>query len=399
MFKEETLFILGAGASCPYGYPLGKDLIQDIIHNIKHDEIYIPMSETHIREHMANVSSHIAINFTFSDLQAMLESTPIETFDQSGSEALRTLTSFKGTNYATVQIGRIEEFHQLQIALTDFDPVSIDAFLSHHDKYALAGKIMIIYTLLKCENKRYFTMRKKAKSGDKDEPEPDNWYSYLINDILSGCNSPEDICENKLNIITFNYDVSLDYCLQNKLSNVGLLKNDRKAQEYIRTLTSSKIKHVYGKIYDDDPVENYGKFIPKSSSVTEIKAEIANNARRFLKAIQEKELIKLISPERKSEELYKKLITDAKMIYIIGFGFDRDNLNMLGFSDNEIEWGGLFKEKGDRKLKYMDYDGRMKGLSDQIQFLKEKYKAKITKSTSKLITNAYQNDFKISLFL
>ena len=242
-------------------------------------------------------------------------------------------------------------------------------------------------------------MRKKAKSGDKDEPEPDNWYSYLINDILSGCNSPEDICENKLNIITFNYDVSLDYCLQNKLSNVGLLKNDRKAQEYIRTLTSSKIKHVYGKIYDDDPVENYGKFIPKSSSVTEIKAEIANNARRFLKAIQEKELIKLISPERKSEELYKKLITDAKMIYIIGFGFDRDNLNMLGFSDNEIEWGGLFKEKGDRKLKYMDYDGRMKGLSDQIQFLKEKYKAKITKSTSKLITNAYQNDFKISLFL
>jgi hypothetical protein len=34
MFKEETLFILGAGASYPYGYPLGKALVIDIVNNI-----------------------------------------------------------------------------------------------------------------------------------------------------------------------------------------------------------------------------------------------------------------------------------------------------------------------------------------------------------------------------
>jgi rRNA processing protein Krr1/Pno1 len=399
MFKEETLFILGAGASFPYGYPLGKKLIEDIIHNIKHDEIYIPMSEAHLIEHISNASSHIAINFKLSELLEILESTQIDTFDQVGTPTLNTLTTFKGKNYAKIQIRRIEEFHELQNALTEFDPVSIDAFLSHHDKYSLAGKIMIIYALLKCENKRYFSMRKKNEKDTTNEPEPDNWYSYLINDILSGCNLPEDICKNKINIITFNYDVSLDYCLQEKLSNVGLLKKNPKAQEYIRTLTSSKIKHVYGKIYNDDPTETYSKFYPKSNSVTEIKAEILNNSRRFLKAINEKKLIKLISPERKTEDPYKKLILEAKMIYIIGFGFDRDNLNILGLSDKESEWGELFNANGDRKLSYMDYDDKMKALSEQINFLKAKYGSRITKSTSKHITNAYQNDFKISIYL
>ncbi len=42
MFKKETVFILGAGASKPYGYPLGSDLIKEIIANIDNDCIYIP---------------------------------------------------------------------------------------------------------------------------------------------------------------------------------------------------------------------------------------------------------------------------------------------------------------------------------------------------------------------
>ena len=33
MIKEETVFILGAGASCPYGYPDGKELREQICSN------------------------------------------------------------------------------------------------------------------------------------------------------------------------------------------------------------------------------------------------------------------------------------------------------------------------------------------------------------------------------
>jgi len=399
MFKEETLFILGAGASYPYGYPLGKELIQDIIHNIKHDEIYVPMSESHLRQHTANASSHLMINFRLVELLDDLTSIPIDSFNNTGTPALNTLTVFNSKSYAQIPIKRIEEFHDLQEALTDFDPVSIDAFLSHHDRYALAGKIMIIYTLLKCEKKRYFSRLKKAEPHESTqliERTPDNWYSYLINDILSGCNAPQDICNNKLNIITFNYDVSLDYCLQKKLSNVGLLKGNKDAKDFIQELTLSRIKHVYGKIYNDDPTMIYEEFSPKSNAVTQIKAEVSRNARRFLKAINSSELIKPITPERKTEEPYKKLIENAKNIYIIGFGFDRDNLNILGLPENESEYANLFMRK---KIKYMDFDGKMKSLADQFNSLKLRHQSlSITRSVANHITDAYQNDFKINLY-
>ena len=41
MFNTKTLFILGAGASAPYGYPIGKQLIQNIIDDME-DFIFIP---------------------------------------------------------------------------------------------------------------------------------------------------------------------------------------------------------------------------------------------------------------------------------------------------------------------------------------------------------------------
>ncbi|WP_131784061.1 hypothetical protein [Legionella gresilensis] len=40
MFKEQTLFILGAGASYPYGFPLGKELINCILQDMN-DEVLI----------------------------------------------------------------------------------------------------------------------------------------------------------------------------------------------------------------------------------------------------------------------------------------------------------------------------------------------------------------------
>lgn len=55
-------------------------------------------------------------------------------------------------------------------ALVDFDPVSIDAFLRDHPAYSKAGKIMIVYSLLKHENKSAFTFNHEEK---------DNWYSFF----------------------------------------------------------------------------------------------------------------------------------------------------------------------------------------------------------------------------
>ena len=45
MFKKNTVFVLGAGASKPYGYPIGSELIDDIINDLKDDSLYVSPSK------------------------------------------------------------------------------------------------------------------------------------------------------------------------------------------------------------------------------------------------------------------------------------------------------------------------------------------------------------------
>ncbi len=41
MYNRKIVFILGAGASCSYGYPTGEGLLDDIIANIENDKIFV----------------------------------------------------------------------------------------------------------------------------------------------------------------------------------------------------------------------------------------------------------------------------------------------------------------------------------------------------------------------
>lgn len=389
MFKEETLFILGAGASYPYGYPLGKDLITQIINNIKKDPIYLPILHNTRRKYYYNENNGIEqdgklVNgYNFSDFKEYFE----ELYNsQKDSNITYILNSF-GTNivqYKQIKLKQIEEFFNLKKALIEFDPVSIDTFLRDHPSHTEAGKIMIIYSLLKCEDKNRFSLETRSNS--------DNWYSYLINDILSGINKVEEIFNNKLNIITFNYSVDLDYCLLSKLSNIEILKN-KSGSDFIKKLQDEKIYHVYGQLYSDNIIETYGHFY-QNPNITELIVEL--NTHRFLKAIQSKEQIKLIQSERNKKNVYKELIRNAKEIIIIGFGFDRDNLNILGFPDQF----GLYIEylKG-KKLNYMDFKGQMNSLFGQFSNIPgNPDNFIITRSIGESIINAYQNDFKIYLY-
>ncbi len=383
MFKNKTLFILGAGASHPFGYPLGRQLIKDIIKDIKTDSVYVPMSPEKIRQFQLNTYSTSIIKFKLDDFISELKIIIQSDFNKDGQQALVNLISFKGKTYAKIPLRQIEELINLMSALEQFDPVSIDSFLNNHKSHSLAGKIMIVYTLLKCEDKSEFELYAKSN---------DNWYSYLIGDILSGCNEAKDILGNNLDFISFNYDLSLDYCLLKKLSNVEILKDDRDAQGYINQLVTQKIKHVYGKLYDDKLIDRYSMYQSTPSNQT-----TSMQTERFLKAIESRDLIKLINEERLSgdTEVYASLIKEAEKVIIIGFGFDRDNLNILGFPSQLSDYANVLHSK---KILYMDYEGKMKSLSAQFEELNIRCNAYVTRSVSTSIIDAYQNDFKIYLY-
>lgn len=114
MITTPTLFILGAGASKPYGYPTGKELRRQIIQNFS------------------------------SDLNS-LESHDFSTICDMPKRVIRDIAeSF------------IRKFNLS-------DTQSVDLFLSRNSEYEIVGKMAIVMEIAKAEKKVSFAKRSRLK--------------------------------------------------------------------------------------------------------------------------------------------------------------------------------------------------------------------------------------------
>lgn len=179
MFNKKTILILGAGASWHMGYPTGNTLIKKMV-----ETQYCPEEP----------------KFT-------IQNKKIST--------------------------KVEEFVAL---LRDMEPLMIDTFLSYHNDCQNIGKEILTYELL---NIREDHMDRVFGRNSK------SWYRYIVNSLITGCKEPEDILENNRNltVVTFNYDISLEYYLLDRLKKIDFFKNV--VDEFISEL---KIIHVYGQL-------------------------------------------------------------------------------------------------------------------------------------------------------
>jgi hypothetical protein len=283
MFEQETVLVLGAGASCHYGYPTGDGLIDDIRATI------------------------------FSD-----------SFDDR----------YEG-EFTPFEITECKELHEL---LSFFDPLSIDTFLSQHSYNKIlveAGKHLIAHQILVSENPE------KLERRDRQQ-ERGNWYRFLLNDLFApppGQNL--EFVINKLadktadipvKIITFNYDISLEFYLHSRLGKSGFLKDNI---PIILERLNKNIIHVYGKIGGDGRVvDNYGSFGDYGS-----KAQLKkNNAWR--KADEWKDTIHVIGDERdqiqEAAQKAKGWLSNAKNIFFLGYGFDKRNNALLDLENTTL---------------------------------------------------------------
>lgn len=189
MITHNTVFILGAGASAPYGYPTGLAL------------------RKWLRESLLQTA-----NNEFRIQQRLKESKRIALLDD--------LRKF------------IDEYGN-----TD-QGVFIDLFLSRREEFLNIGKWAIIVAILYHElNSQY---------GD-DIKSPDyDWMSILFSIMTSDIkdNSYNRISENNISFISFNYDRSLEYCLhRNICKNFGASEKDA-----AQIIDDIPIIHVYGRI-------------------------------------------------------------------------------------------------------------------------------------------------------
>lgn len=267
--KNSYVIILGAGASMPYKFPSGESL-----YHIVKEEV-----ENYVKEYFNNP----------------------RVIKYDSQELLNDAESFSS-------------------ALKSAEGVSIDKFVNLNRKFEKIGKRAIATAIIKSENIANLPIENRNVS--------DNWYSYIFKKMIEGLNTADELLEiykNRISFITFNYDRSLENYLFQNLN--GLLKNSGKSQEEIIECTKKiDIAHVYGQIgllswQADEEQKNlvleYGK--PSGSAF--------ENADRI------SPMIEIMYEERqKSQEIaaIQEKVACSKHIIFLGFGFDSDNIRILG---------------------------------------------------------------------
>jgi hypothetical protein len=151
MIRRKTLLVLGAGASHPYGLPLGSELTD---------------------------------NLCLWAFQPPNEQSQVAQLVAACGNTLQELIQF------------CRGFHRSLLP-------SVDTYLAHCPHLARIGKLLIAYTIgiqEKDEDRHWFVSK-------------DHWYRHLWNMMREECEDAERIPNNQLRIITFNYDRSLEYAL------------------------------------------------------------------------------------------------------------------------------------------------------------------------------------------
>jgi hypothetical protein len=288
MIKENCVLILGAGASAPYGFPTGAGL----------------------KSVICNQFGAVWEKFVWDRHQTPISGDYIE---EQNIIAKKFVNDFR-----------------------KFDHDSIDLFLDIFTEYADIGKKAIFLTILEAENKSKMKGRKK------------DWYTELFKRMIGTSGNYLKLSENKLTIITFNYDRSLENYLYNIL---GDFTNSITISEKIEELKKIKIYHVYGKLAEL-PWENENSCLEYGGNL-------------WLNQLEDKkDNIKTIFERRKNTGVIDSIISSiesASKIYFLGFGFAQENVEMLSLKRN-IKPGTLLYVS-DFENRHNRTENQMRGLS------------------------------------
>ena len=196
-----TVFILGAGASKPYGFPTAEELKNDICSN------YYNLIRS------LNPEANITQLENFINL-----------FSKSGEISIDSF------------LARYEEIPEFKHIIMH-GKMSIFLSISNSEKKAIEKNIIF-----------------KRLRKEKDD---DDWYSWLYRKMRP-LRDIEKFKNNKVAFISFNYDRSLEYAFYSYLSNSFNYVNEK---VIIEQLKSIPIIHAYGKLGDLFPNEpNYFPF-------------------------------------------------------------------------------------------------------------------------------------------
>jgi hypothetical protein len=248
MITTPTVLVLGAGASCPYGFPTAKQLKNRIC------EVFA-----------------------------------------SRTPAIRQLEE------KVAPAGKFLEFRE---AFWKSGTPSVDAFLEGRPEFLDVGKLAIAYCLIPFEHEANL-YRPPTDDGD--------WYLHLSERLNQ---SFDEFGDNKLSIITFNYDRSLEHYLFNSLLNW----HGRSGDDCIEKFTKLPIIHVYGQLGT----------IPYPQRGCRQYRPLGEDERKELEAVFDAAHGLTLLHEKASDLVEaRKLLEVAERICFLGFSYHRLNLARL----------------------------------------------------------------------
>ena len=259
MITTPTVLVLGAGASCPYGFPTAKQL----------------------KNRICDVFS-------------------------SRTPAIRLLED----NLAPA--GKFLEFRE---AFWKSGTASVDNFLEGRPEFLDVGKLAIAYCLIPFENEANL-YRPPTDDGD--------WYLHLSERLNQSFDEFEN---NKLSIITFNYDRSLEHYLFNSLLNW----HGRSVDECIEKLAKVPIIHVYGQLGAIPyPQRGCRAYLPHGEDEKKVLDALLNAV------LEAAHGITLLHERASDLTEARKLLTAAERVCFLGFSYQASNLARLQLEDSVL---------------------------------------------------------------
>ena len=285
------MLVLGAGASYPYGFPLGFELLTKIRDRCQQIAAEGDLGNDDIRDEFSRSTGR-------GD-EYIVRPT-------NGEESLRI--SF-------------DDFGALAKAIDISKPLSIDSFLNsnRNASFAFIARLIIADELLKAEYALGVNGRVREEVDHGMNVENDDWLVPLM-DRLTSRLPFESLSLNQLSIVTFNYDRSFEYLLTIRLAaRYGVSRDE--AETYVNTLP---IHHVYGSL---------GKF--SLEAMADLHSRRSEDLRHILdshdRRLNAARSIRLMYDDRdKDDKHLKELVRHAQHIMFLGFGFDDMNLRTIG---------------------------------------------------------------------
>ncbi len=293
----KTVFILGAGSSASYGFPTGYDLLKIIIDG----ERKIPI-EYHLNSELQDEAEKFRI---FNEYYKLC------------------------LNYYSNNINNSFNIKTFQKNLKLSGAQTIDTYLSSNSRSVADkefGKYVISSIISFYEN-----------TDQVEKNHEDNWIDYFLNHQISY--QLEKFKEEPPQIITFNYDSLFEHKLALHLEKQH---GENEAIEYIRK--NLVIKHVYGKLKEERYPQRSFTIKRRDKNGNMIKNPIPENV-DFNRIYEESKNIDFIRGEINETDVdenildYRTMLYTASNIYILGYGFDKFNNQILFKSSTELNRG------------------------------------------------------------